>query len=341
MRYTVQDVLEEAADFIDGRGIDVLCASRKTQALRFYNRATRLMMKEDTFPGAWAEFCLPVSGQCLTLDRRLSNIHAARTEDGCCGRLVDIYGRYFKFARGGFGPPCCDPGCAPSLTYLGNHFVTHVDLAKSMRILCWSDRSESDTARLTIQGVDSTGRELRSGSQPGWKIPIRQGSVEAPAFTELVDPLVEGAVRHLTLLRKPQTKGYVFVYGYEPATDEKVWLTTLAPDETSAARTRYEMPRAPKSEITMRVVGDLQYCPAHSLEEVALIQDPDAYIYMAQSIHAGDSGDAGERERKKNMALSQLKKLVRRETKGHKRTIQVTMLGGPGSVANPTSRRVY
>lgn len=341
MKYTVQDVLEAAADFIDGRGIDVTCATRKEQALRFYNRATRLMMKEDSFPGAWAEFCMPLSGKCLTLDRRLSNIHAAITEEGCCGLSVDIYSRYFKFLKGGFGLPCCDPGCAPSLTYLGDHFATHVDLAKAMRILCWSDRAETEGTKLTIQGSDSAGRELRSGAEPGWKIPILEGAVAAPAYTELVDPLVEGDVRHLTLLRKPRTKGYVFVYGYDPVTDEKVWLTTLAPDETSASRTRYELPKAPAKEVTVRVVGDLQYCPAHSLEEVALIQDEDAYIEMAKSIHAGDTGDRGGKRAHLNGALAQLKNIIRRNTKGQKHMLNVSVIGGPGSVRAPTSRRIY
>lgn len=327
LNLSVRDILTEAGRHAAGTGIDAFCEARRDDALEIFNRATRLMMAEDRFPGTWGTFELPVLGNEVTLDRRILQLFSANLEKGSCADPVRIYGRMFQFHLGGFGDPDCGPGCLHSISKKGEMFALHREPTAAQRIMCFSDAEEEGSPELRIVGNDVNARQLRTEMDPGVLVSIKGQS--GPAYTS-------EAVASIEALRKPRTKGYVYVYQYDPAGGDPYWLTTLAPDETSAARTRYWVPGGDKGG-TLTVAATLRFVPLYSLEDTALIQNMDAYIYMFKSMAAEDT-DPGRSAHMKNKAIRQLTLQTRQITEGETKQLNVNMIGGPGSVPNVHSR---
>lgn len=334
MIFRVSDVLEEIAPFVDGAGVDFACEPGRSKAMAALNRATRQLMNEGDWPGAEAEICIPIHDCCLTLDERFETIRTANQRHGA---PLSILGQGFKYLEGGLGElECCGGECLSMMEDLGDGFALHRELPQSMHLLAFSDRHENADACLEIRGTDANGKEVLSA------IPIRHshGADRAPAFSApSADGWSTGQWSRIVELRKPKTTGYVYVYGYDPATGEMCWISSLRPDTLSPSHRRYRIPggngACPK-EIIAKV--SLRWRKLLREDDVSLIQNPDALARMVQALSALDAGNMGNYQAYKNSAISQLKKQIAKRDRPAKTGLQVRVGGNPFGGRNYSGR---
>lgn len=322
MIFRASDALSEIAPFVDGGGVDARCEPGRSQAFAVLNRAIRQLMNEGDWHGMTASVCIPVrKGGVIVLDERFETIRLAKWKTGA---PIPIYTEGFKFLEGGLDPEAAN---IPSLVDLGESTPLHRQLPKAMAILAYSEQVEQDGIALEIRGTDETGRETLSA------LPIRHSwkSTQPPAYTGAdCERWLSGRWAAITELRKPVTRGLVHVFGYDPATAESVWLTTLRPETISPQHRRYAVPAA-KSGHAHQVVAKvvLRWHPMHFESDVLPVQNIDAISRMVQALHALDTGDAGRYQFYQNSALSQLRKQLSRRERPAKTGLQVSMVRSP------------
>jgi hypothetical protein len=299
--FLVRDILEEIANHVGGHGVDIDCSDESQNvALKVLNESQRLIMAEGDFEGSEQEICLTVTNSCVTLDRRIETIkqYTINNQPG------QVLSDNFKFLQQGWGSLDKNDNCScgSALEDVGDVYPLINDLEKAMYITAYSDRPETG-ATLEIYGDDATGREISRHweTDKGFTIPIQERGAERPAYTG-DDSRSSGKVRHIRALRKPRTKGYVYVYGYLPHVDEDTglvdcyeskWLVTLAPDETNPQHRRYKVPGAScEKTYDMAAKVSMRWYRQYP-GDVALIQNPDAMILMARALNARDDNELG------------------------------------------------
>ena len=306
----VSDILEEIAPFVDGGGSDWKCEPGRSQALRALNRATRFLLDQGDWEGAEQEICITVDQCCVTLDERFLAIRRAKLRNG--GQRLKIHNQNFKYTDSGPGElSCC--GCISQIVDLGDGFPLHRDLTRALPITAWSDRNEAVGVCLEIRGTDAKGKEVLRA------IPIRNSIGQdgrPPAYTPADrDYWTDGRFATVRELRKPKTAGYVYVYGYEPATGELCWIATLRPETQSPCHRRYMIPTdSCDGEIVAAV--SLRYVPMSRDDEIAIIQNTEAIISMVQAFSAKNRGDIQQYEFNKNSALNVLKAQKNKRDRG-------------------------
>ena len=326
MIHRVSDALAEIAEYVNGAGVDTCNEQGRANALKALNRATRQLMREGDWEGMESEVCIPVHGNCLILDDRIETIRLAKWKGG---DPLSIYSSAFKYVEGGFGE-MDGSRYIEGMVDLGDGFPTHTPLHRPMPILAYSDREEDEGAVLQIRGMDANGKENL------YRLPIRHHykSDQPPAYTtEACDFWTTGQFQDITELRKAPTNGMVYVYGYDPATGEMCWLTTLRPESISPSHRRYQVAgNCEGSQIVAQV--SMRYYPVHFDDEVLLVQNLDALSRMVQSLDRLDASDMGGYESFKNSAISQLKKQRLKQHQGERKALNVrvqrTLTGGRG-----------
>lgn len=322
MIYRTSDALSEIAPFVDGGGVDVRCEPGRTQAMAVLNRAIRQLMNEGDWHGMTVPICLPVrSGRVIVLDDRFEAIRLAKWKTGS---PIPIYSEGFKYLEGGFDP---EAARIPSLVDLGESTPLHRQMPRPMAVMAYSEQVEQDDLHLEIRGLDESGR------QSLFALPIRHSwkSAQPPAYTGPdCERWLSGRWRSLSELRKPVTRGLVHVFGYDPTTNESVWLTSLRPETISPEHRRYALPAGGTSQVVAKAV--LRWHPMHFESDVLPVQNIDAIARMVQALHALDTGDAGRYQFYQNSALSQLRKQLSRRERPAKTGLQVSMSRAPSRI---------
>lgn len=336
MIHRVSDILPKIGRYVDGAGVDPECEPGRQLAIDALNRATYQLMDEGDWDGARAEICIEVSGCCFTLDEEFQTIIAANPR--LSGPPLKIRHRNFKFVDSGTGESdCCGSSCLRSMNDLGDGYATHKDLPKAMHIMAYSDREEAEGARLEIRGDDSEGKDILHC------IPLRHHHGQdgkSPAFTPPAgDWFTDGKLVSISELRKAATCGYIYVFGYDPETQETCWLTTIRPESMSPCHRRYQFPEAGEGirEVVCQV--SLRYHDVQRDEDVVLIQNPEALRGMIQAHAASDMDDPARYGFHKNRAIMRLKKQKGKNARGSVNRFQVRMGGSPLKGANFQRRR--
>jgi hypothetical protein len=276
--------------------------------------------------------CLPLrKGGLIVLDERFETIRLAKWKTGS---PIPIYSEGFKFLDGGLDP---EAARIPSLVDLGESTPLHRPLPRAMALMAYSEQVEAEGITLEIRGADESGREAFTA------LPIRHSwkSALPPAYTgQDCERWLSGRWLSIAELRKPVTRGLVYVFGYDPTTGESVWLTTLRPETISPVHRRYRVPggrSGSAGQILAKVV--LRWYPMHFESDVLPVQNIDAISRMVQALHALDTGDAGRYEFYRNSALSQLRKQLSRRERPAKTGLQVSMSRGPSRIGRGTFGR--
>jgi hypothetical protein len=299
--FSVGDALPLIGRKLHGSGVDIRCEPGLTDALEMYNKANRLLMLEkETSVTAYTH--IPVAGGCVTLDRRIKRILQAKV--GC--ESVKVVGQGFQFLDAVAYEQYDGCGCMDRMTFIGQ-FPTHRDLDMPRLIFAVSDRPEDDGAQMLVIGTDEAGAELRTlGSGKGMMVPIIYATCDVAPQFNCGDGYHSGQVGSITMLRKGRTAGYVQVWGLDERSGTVYWITTMAPDETSPALTRYRMNGT--APVSIRAHVSLQYVPLYDQNEVSLIQAIDAYEAMAQALHHYDANEYGLYQTYRNQAKSLIEK---------------------------------
>lgn len=304
--FSVGDALDLIGRKLGGSGVDVTCEPGRSQAVAAYNTINRLLMLEqETFVDAFVQ--IPVSQGCFTLDRRIQRILEAKS--ACT--TIPVVGPSFKFLDSVQWSNCRGCACLDQIEFVGSDFALARDLDRPRVLFAVSDRPEAAGAALHVIGADEAGADLRTfGGGLGISVPIVYATCEQAPEIACGDGYHRGQVSAVRMLRKPRTNGYVQLWGLDELNGDVYWLATLGPDETSPAYTRYRA-NGCGGHVNLHVT--LQYAPLYDVNEVSLIQQPDAYEFMTQALHYRDTGDLGGYQSFRNTALSLVRKDIKRK----------------------------
>lgn len=320
MIFRVSDALPEISRFVDGGGVDPRCEPGRSQAISVLNRAIRQLMNEGDWHGATATVCIPVSNGEILLDDRIESVRLAKWKSGA---PIPIYSEGFKYLDGGLD---AEERWIPSLVDVGQSSPLHRKMPRPLAIMAYSEQVEADGIQLEIRGIDQSGREalFPLPIRHSWKNPL------PPAYTgQDCDRWLTGKWRSVSELRKPVTKGLVHVFGYDPANQEAIWLTTMRPETISPEHRRLVVPGR-GGQVVARVA--LRWHPVHFESDVLLVQNIDAIARMTQALHALDTGDAGRYEFFRNSAVSQLRKQLSKRDRSSKSSINVSFIRSGSSI---------
>ncbi len=335
MRVTLREILEAASDYFGRGGINADCEGPALQeALKQINRATRILLKEGRNEGTYQEVCLQVTSGCVTLPRRFSAIH----QYSICNTpgFIDSMGwKYSEQTMGEVGGSC---HCGSGLAFKGSDFPTCVPLESPSHLIFLSDRPEDEDAEIRVQGLDEQGREIGIDGSPGAVFSIRH-LTDVPYFTG-TDGYWSGRYSSISAISKRRTKGVVSIWAYDSSTGNTNWISNLEPNETSPGYTRYSVPGLMDS-CQMTAIVKLAYEPMNHKDDVAIIQDIEAYTYMIKSLSAEDSGDLQEAAILKRAAISQLEKQQKELFRGQRWTLRLNLMRAPGRIKDPYKYKDY
>ena len=319
MLLRVSHVLGKIAKQLSGGGGNVACSPQiRAEALERLNDATRLLMLEPEAETS-AEICMNICSCCVTLDEQFETITAALLDQ----RPANLYNETFRYLDSGTGPlSCCEGGCAHELEDHGDGHVLHVDLPRPMHIMAWSERDEAD-ATIIIEGRDERGGYVSQ------EIPLHRGAKGAPPlFTAGDGKEFTGIFAAVTGLQKPMTNGRVFVHGWEPATQDMPWLTTLERWSESPSHRRYRLPGGQRG-LSLQARVTRRWHPVAEDSDVLLIQNIDALENMAAALEAKDAKDFGSYQALTNSAISKLKKQATRQHGPARTALNIPASKGP------------
>jgi len=198
----------------------------------------------------------------------------------------------------------------PALQHLGSYFATMRDLTRPLPVFAVSE-SDEVVATFTIHGTHAIARHRRE------TITIHH------AYPDKSPQSTETAFATITALKKSVTNGHIELAGWDDATGEALWLTSMEPGETSPTISRYLLPtETPNGHIAANV--SVAYRELTNIDEVSLIQHREAYRVMTQALAALDGKDIQEGSALKNMAIKMLKERAAKLARGQAQAIPYT-----------------
>lgn len=305
MIYTVGQMLPFIGRKLDGSGVDSTCEPGTSRCIAALNRATRMLMVESpTSVDAYMQVPVSANG-IITLDRSIKTIRSAKLP----GRdQMNVVGPSFRFLDGTSYAQVDGIDCGlEQLEFMGNQYAVNRDPDIPRLLFAVSDRPDDAGVSVTVIGMDEQGKELRNGGVKGIQLPVVFATCATAPVLSCSDGYSSGKVSSVSLVSKPVTKGYVQIWGLDQPTGSVFWLTTLAPDETTPNLTRYRLSGAQGSTSIYCYVL-LQFCERFDLNDISLIQQPDALEYMTQAIACLDRQDYGNYQLYRNAATAWINK---------------------------------
>lgn len=288
MIFHVSDILPAIAEKWGGGGVSLCNTDGVTKALAAYNRINEILMTRQDWPGTEDHIAIPVHCGTFTLPPRFESIKAVKV-DGHSLPIVPMGFQYLSSTPSGL--VACNH---ENLQHLGSNFPTFRDLPKPLPIFAVSDQTEALT--VTIHGTDAAGRNIVAKIPATTAYPDRSPEHSAELFATI------------TSVSKPRTKGHIELVAWDNVLGESLWLSTLAPDETSPGLTRYALPNVATSQpchIQARVSAT--YREIWNVDEVALIQAREPYRLMMQALNHFDRSELAPGAEFQNRAVKLLK----------------------------------
>lgn len=335
MIYTVGDILPFVAKKVDGAGVDYRCSPGREQAFEAYNRISRLLALEGDWVGTEAEVCFPIRCGSIVTDYRIARINRAKV----CGGDLDVHARAYQFNAAGPGHP---EDNRTGINWLQDQGVSAVAVQPTVpaNIIAVSDRPEAEDTAIVILGDDAAGNTIYQDGTPGAKTLIRE-ALSDPVYTD-GDDYYDGRVKRITGIRKGATNGRVDIYAYlSPLHIE--WLASMDPGQTHTSYRHYRLAGVDSCCSNGHVLGwvTLDTVPASHEDDIAIIQQPDAYERMAQALGYFDDGDINRYMQFKNAAVSTLHKHYRHRNGDAKHPLKVSMTRAPATLSTGTSRDTF
>jgi hypothetical protein len=310
MSYTVREMLDTIAEYVDGSGVNIGVPAQRAQALRVYNNIVEELMYEDSWKGMRASLRFSASGGIFWTPPCVASIRSVAID----GRPAPVRPDSWQFLAN--GPGECTTG-GPEIRDIGEGYATGVDLAVPMHLSAWSDSIEDVDAY--VHFTDSC-RGFASGNMPGFQ---QQEGERIHLVCGVGAPAQPAAVTRLkwTLgpksINKPVTRGTVYVAGVIEG-HQPVWLATLRPSDTSSDYRRYQLisGRGHLEDVHIVADCDLKFIRAVYDDEISLIQNPAAIRLAAQAFNFRDANNGDDYAKYKGYAISKLMKQLEQSQAG-------------------------
>jgi|GEM_PF-3798334 len=341
MIVTVQDLIDQKIERQIESGI---CPVDKdgnvnVDLLRHINMASELLWNEDAFSQQEDILCLALHDCCACLPRGYETITAALVGN----RPMKIRNRHYEFLHAGPGMAAdgCNTGrcCGPGDVIDRGTSTIPFPLSKPMNIYAVSDRIEKDKdLKIHVSGTDAHGRDVFCGCSEGEDIPLTNNDPSDPQkpiysktkFTEV------------TRITKPITCGYIYLFGYDPDTGERVEISKYHPLDRTPCYRCYHFPGA-SGCCNVVVSARRRWSQVFHLSDELPVPSLAAYRYMIQAIAMEENPDAdnlGVIQATKNKARKQLDMSMKRWKGLHQgHTLNFAMNGSPNRITQTGSRR--
>lgn len=190
----------------------------------------RLLRRPDLVTFAHRQVVLYGWGTGLCVPRNVARVIRARRNN----QIVPVVNKWMQFIEGGPGMAAEDTTGWFQLVDAGVS-PTQYDLpqtAEGFQLLATSDQAEDVGAEVFIRGLDETGREIFYDGRLGETLPVTAGTgqVSHAKFSRVLD------------VKKPPTKGYIYLMAFDVETLVPYHLSAYHPDETSPSYRRYTVP---------------------------------------------------------------------------------------------------
>lgn len=304
--YSVADMMVFVGRKLNGTGVDSTCEPGLSQALEGLNAATRqLMVEERCIVDGFLMLPVSASGE-ITLDARIKEILEAKVMGH---NSMPVVGKSAYFLDGAAYDSTGGEKCLPNrLEFQGSQHVLHQKLDKPRMLFAVSDNPLDVGLEMLVLGCDAAGQTLRTGASLGIMVPITHATCDTAPVLACDPSATARLVDGITMIRKPRTAGYVQLWGYEPETGDVFWLTTIAPPTVSPSYTKYRVRGWGSAAGHIFAHVALKYVEMVDLNDVSIIQQPDAIELMTQAIAFRDSGDINSFQAYRNMAIAYIKK---------------------------------
>lgn len=309
--YSVGDMLTFVGKKLNGTGVDPSVEPGLSQALEGLNSATRMLMVEDRCV-VDGYLMLPVSAEgVVTLDYRVKEITEAKVLGS---NMMPVVGQGAYFLDGAAYDRTTGEAChASRLEFAGDRHVLHQKFDMPRMLFAISDNPADSGKELLITGCDAAGNSLRTSGSLGLMVPITNADCNTAPVLACNGNVSSTVVADITMIRKPVTAGYVQLWGYDQNTGSVHWLTTIPPSVVSPSFTKYQLRGWAKGAASLFAHVVLKYEPMIDLNDISLIQQPDAIEVMVQAIAARDTGDYNTFQTYRNAALAYIRKDRRHE----------------------------
>ena len=329
--YTLADARSALKQYVDNGSCDeTRIDTRLDEAMR------RLFNKKD-IPHALHRLRVKLQNCCFPLPYFADTI-VGFSIDGTPAR---VFGQAYEFLSSGPGDTLYPAayGVMNNLIDLGE-FPTQFDIPVAddntagrvedqYRLIAFSTANEDRDKSITIRGYDKLLGEIEwisSTSGPGETLKINHWS----GGTE---GLVSGALtgqhhstryfRQISQVYKPETKGYVSLYAFNPSTNYMYFLAKMHPKETTPHYRRYRVTNCDSCAHCILALVRLRYIKPTAAEDILPVQNLDAIKFMLMALKEEDSRAASAADVLEQKAVSLLK-----EQQDH----QQVSAGGPAII---------
>ena len=275
----------------------------KETAIREINLAQGWFANRDDWHNTLQVYRFTVTDGCLVLPSEINSIRRLRVDN----HLVDVHSKYFEYQSN--GPGTADGNwtdCYDVLVQEGYSAVITQPGADS-RVMVISDRKEDAGSHVEIYGEDAAGMELRTDicsehqmglniSLDDWKT-FKGGFVDTPVgeqcapFRYKHPCYSQETVSKITHIKKPRTKGYVWILEYCPDTQNYRVLARMHPNEEVS---RYSVWRLrPDSDQcqSLSILAHRAFQPAVEDSDVLYIQSLPALYEAVQMLYRRKNGE--------------------------------------------------
>ena len=304
MLFLVSDIITVIAEKLDGGGESLCNSTGLIKCLKAYNRINEILMTRQDWPGTETDVAFPVYEGVFTLPARFESIKAIKVND----RALPVVPAGFQYLDTAPRHLHCFRHYGKSLRHLGSHFATFRDPPGAFPVFAVSDATEALT--ITVQGTDEHGKNRRE------VIPVTTAYPDRSPVSTRVN------FATITAVTKPLTKGHIELIAWDDANGEALWLSSLAPDETTPSLSRWQLidhHHGHECHIQARV--SMAYREQWEPAEVALIQAREPYRLMTQALAHFDRSETGPGAEFQNRAVKLLKERAAKLAVGQEMTI--------------------
>lgn len=287
MIFTLADAKEFCAKYVaDGRGAD------DPIVVDVLNEATMILINEGDWKSTVRTIRFKVRNNSFAMPREVETILQVAIDN----YPANAHSHAYEYLEGGPGIlGCGNVVDFQDIVDMGDGHPTFFSMNQSLKLIAISDSSADRELTMRVRGRGLMNNEVKPIA-PGEQIKIaawtggNEGSLDQ---LELVRCLSTNTFQQIASIVKPETTGYVTLYGYDSATKHMYVLGKYHPDETQPSYRRYKITGRISSTqvdcVACRV--KLRYLPMKHDSDVLLIQNLPALRTMCQAIHARNMGN--------------------------------------------------
>lgn len=218
----------------------------------------------------------------VTMPREAKYLIKARV----CGNIrpAQLLSRFYRYLSN--GPGDLTSFSTAGIEDLGEDHATFYEWPEQpLRVMAIAEDSGDNGVTLHVRGLDEYGRELIVDGIPGVDLILSWGQSpeDPPRYTKQFFSKITGLV-------KPETKGWVHVFAYQPQFKNYQRVASMHPRDTTTRYKRYQLP-SPWAHRVVQGLVKLRVLPLEHDHDPLVIDNIASLKAMLQAMQAEDAGN--------------------------------------------------